>query len=440
MPTNPADQDEQVMQTSDEERLGRLLSVYGQEESPTTHAMLLLDYCVVAKDETLFTAFTSFEKDDDWKAFKAVVSDITTQQSYKDRELATELTLGSFLRMLTSLSDKQLLLNQHVQKVIKLAAQEEHHVHQVLRSFESSGSDQWKVLQNDILTVVLSEDTKQHSKRMQNFVTVGNNHKTSLPMLLEERGQDDENDDDDENDGRNVFDLPEFSIGFARLIEELMKEGAITNCQAGLLQEYFERDTHNVKATLMAHRGKQQQQQLKAALRHIAQTAEKNMSMSEPQGSPQNNDETCSLDAERASTICTLSVAGGDDMSRDMSQHPYLRRDTRPPQVGTLTSLTYRPDKQPIKRDKAMSDTDIERHAVDKPDVTNTKALSVHSPPAQNYRNPAANGNNIHTLADVKILTSQAFNNNSPSITTSVQAEKASTQGDSTVNDEQREE
>ena len=39
---------------------------------------------------------------------------------------------------------------------------------------------------------------------------------------------------------KSLANLPEFAVGFARLLDELMKEGSITKVQADKLQEKYE--------------------------------------------------------------------------------------------------------------------------------------------------------------------------------------------------------
>jgi len=162
-----------------------------------------------------------------------------------------------------------------------------------------------------------------------------------------DENNEDEDEETDNQHGENqswlltsypdISQSPEFSVGFARLVEELMKEGAVTKEQAQKLQEYYERNTANIRGALTTHRGAVNTKELKKTLRRIVTetptpTKPGELMMESQQKDPKSNRPTStasSLEAERASEASENAFHGGEKKGKTKYLMERMVKDNR---------------------------------------------------------------------------------------------------------------
>lgn len=373
------------------------------------HQRITMEWLCASKDPVLITALGRFETEHDWEELKNTLNHLLNAERFTKIEPDAnkqEVTIPKILKTCARLDDSSNLAPCQIQRLLAMIAAGDANVEAIFSKFMKNNNFEEFV---ETITPFFMEKTPRQSRderqkwklseareevetikpgsRLMNKLT-GKRPAAPAPATLawqpepstnatrgglevvpeleekfeqkkDDTTNDENNEDDDEETGDqhsecmpwlltsypDISQSPEFSVGFARLVEELMKEGAVTKEQAHKLQEYYERNTANIRGALTTHRGAVNTKELKKTLRRIVTetptpTKPGELMMESQQKELKTNRPTStasSLEAERASEA-SENAYGGEKKGKTKYLMERMVKDNRALKEQNLTS------------------------------------------------------------------------------------------------------
>jgi len=382
-------------------KMRQIISTLEQEQIMfNSHQRVTMEWLCASKDPVLITALGRFETEHDWEELKNTMNHLLNAERFTKVDpnaSKQKVPIPQILKTCARLDESSNLAPCQIQRLLAMVVAGDANVEAIFCKFMNNNNFEEFV---ETITPFLLEKTPRQAReerqkwklnevreevetiklgtRLMNKLT-GKRPAAPAPSTLawqpepstsatrggleeipelkekfelEKKDANDENNEDlDEEPGDqhgecmpwlltsypDISQSPEFSVGFARLVEELMKEGAVTKEQATKLQEYYERNTANIRGALTTHRGAVNTKELKKTLRRIVTetptpTKPGELMMDSEKKELKTNRPTStasSLEAERASEASENAFHGGEKKGKTKYLMERMVKDNR---------------------------------------------------------------------------------------------------------------
>jgi len=396
-------------------KMRQILSTLEQEQIQfNSHQRVTMEWLCASKDPVLITALGRYEAEHDWEELKNTMNSLLNAERFTKVDPNAnkqKVPIPQILKTCARLDESSNLAPYQIQRLLAMVVSGDATVEAIFSKFMKNNNFEEFV---ETITPFFIEKTPRQSQqerqkwklsevreevetikpgtRLMNKLT-GKRPAAPAPTTLAwqpepstnatrgglevvpeleekfERKKDDTTNEDENEEpvdehGENqswlltsypdISQSPEFSVGFARLVEELMKEGAVTKEQAQKLQEYYERNTANIRGALTTHRGAVNTKELKKTLRRIVTetptpTKPGELMMEREQKDLKTNRPTStasSLEAERASEASENAFHGGEKKGKTKYLMERMVKDNRLKEQN-LTSPSISKTSQP---------------------------------------------------------------------------------------------